>query len=155
MTLYLARHYDEAAEQFRKVQEMDVGFVRGHIGLGNVYVVNGNLLEGVRELQKALALSPGDAEALAMLGYAYGLVGRRKQAENLLHKLKELDASPHWVAEVYIGLGQKQDAFACLEKAVDTRRGGGMFRLRDDPHFDSLRSDPRFIDLLRRLGLAP
>jgi len=155
LTLYLARHYDEAAEQFRKALEREADFVSAHIGLGDVYVEKGNLPEAIREYQRALAVPGGSRQAMAKLGYAYAVVGRRKEAESLLHNLKELDVPLHWVAEVYIGLGQKQEALACLEKAVQTRRGGGMYMLRDDPHFDSLRSDPRFTDLLRRLGLPP
>lgn len=97
-----------------------------------------------------------DPGAFPWLGYAYGLAGRRRRA---LEVLKQLNAtartrplSAYGMAIVYIGLGNKQQAFAWLEKAYE-QHDWILTSVTDDPAFDSLRSDPRFQDLVHRIGL--
>lgn len=99
-----------------------------------------------------MALDSNHLRAIAHLGYAYALAGRRNDAENLLARMK--GERPYLVATVYAGLGQKQDAFEWLEKAYEVH-WRDLLELKYDPRFASLRSDPRFVDLVRRIGLPP
>lgn len=159
LLLYMAGQYDGAAEQCRKMQELDANLDLGHLYCGDIDVQKGDLADGIRELQEAVTLSEGRTpRAVAHLAYAYALAGRRNDAQNLLAKLLEMSKQryvhPVLVARVYAGLGEKQDAFEWLEKAYQVH-GRDLLELRYDPRFASLRSDPRFVDLLRRIGLPP
>src|SRR5207245_5260792 len=90
LLLYLAGRYDGAAEQCRKLQEIDPNNDLGHLYCGDVDVEKGNLAQGIREIQDAVTLSGGEhARALAALGYAYALAGRRNDAPNMLAHAKE------------------------------------------------------------------
>ena len=116
--------------------------------------------EAVGEFEKALATSPGDAMALAGLGYAYAVAGERRDAQHVLDRMSELSKEeyvPAWSRAItYIGLGEKDNALAWLEKAHDERSTAtGLCALKVSPLFDSLRSDPRFADLLRHMNLQP
>jgi len=157
---YLARaDVNSSIEQARKVIDLDPRYSRGHSQLGLAYLKQGNYSEAIVELQKAVDLpSERDRLASAGLGYAYGVTGRRAEA---LAILKELEAKygRHEVlgqdlAAVYAGLGDKDQAFAWLEKDFQAR-SGLLVRTRWQLPFESLRSDPRFTDLLRRMGLQP
>jgi TolB-like protein/Tfp pilus assembly protein PilF len=189
LSLYLAGHYDGAAEQCRKMQELNPDIDLGRLYCGVVDVENGKLAEGVRELQEAVTLSEGrerqvladpayanrkavedllkanpqvadlaysNRRAVAYLAYAYARAGRGNDAQNLLTALLEIskhtNVHPALIARVYAGLGQKEDAFEWLEKAYRVR-GRDLLLLQHDPCFASLRSDPRFLDLVRRIGL--
>jgi tetratricopeptide (TPR) repeat protein len=159
LLLYLTGQYDGALEQCRKIEELYPTSDLGHMYCGDVEVQKGNLAEAIRELQEAVTLSEGrNARTVAHLAYAYALAGRRNDAENLLAKLLEMSKQRYvqyvLVARVYAGLGQKQDAFEWLEKAYQVH-GRDLLELKYDPRFGSLRSDPRFNDLLRRIGLPP
>jgi len=111
--------------------------------------------EAIAEIQKAIALSPGNARAIATLGYAFGVSGKRVEAQRVLGELKEGSkqsyVSPYYFALVYTGLGEKDHAFEWLEKAYEKGEIPGTIKV--EPVFDSLHSDPRFADLLRRIGL--
>jgi TolB-like protein/DNA-binding winged helix-turn-helix (wHTH) protein/Flp pilus assembly protein TadD len=166
--LSLAGRYDQAAAEFRKILELDPSRDLPHIYLGAIDVQTGDLAGAIRELETAVNLGEGEnPRAVAYLGYAYALAGRRTDAQNQLDKLKEgsklskgyvspvlLDGYVHptLVATVYAGLGRNDEAFAWLEKAYQVHSRDLLY-LRDDPHFTSLHSDPRFADLLRRVGL--
>ena len=110
----------------------------------------------IAEYQKALAIEKQAPEALMDLGRANGLSGRRSEAERILRELKSQTrtayVSPFHIAMVHIGLGDKEQAFAALEQAYEARTWY-MTWLKVAPEFDSLRSDPRFADLVRRVGL--
>lgn len=152
---YLARQYDQAREYFRKAVDMDPGFVLAHRSLGMVDVQKRDFSEGFAELQKAKQLEE-TPDVLSELGYAYALSGRREQAEKALEDLQGASGrrfvSPDRYAEIYAGLGDKDKAFQWLEKAY--REGGLLTGLKVDPVWDNLRTDPRFADLLKRVGLA-
>lgn len=161
MLLYMVGQYDEASEQCRKMQELDPNLDLGHIYCGDIDVAEGNLAQGIREIQEAVTLSEGKTptpRVIAHLGYAYALAGRRNDAQNLIAQLKEMSkhvyVHPVLMAEVYAGLGQKQETFEWLEKAYQVH-GRDLLELKYNPHFTSLRSDPRFTDLVRRIGLPP
>jgi TolB-like protein/DNA-binding winged helix-turn-helix (wHTH) protein/Flp pilus assembly protein TadD len=159
LVLYMVGQYYEAAEQCRKMQELDLGQGLGQVYCGDVDVQQGKLAAGIQELEKAVTLSEGNnPRAIAHLGYAYALAGRRNDAESMLRKLNELSnkhhVHPDLVAGVYVGLGQKEEAFEWLEKAYQVH-ARDLLELKYDPHFTNLRSDPRFTDLVRRIGLPP
>jgi TolB-like protein/DNA-binding winged helix-turn-helix (wHTH) protein/tetratricopeptide (TPR) repeat protein len=157
LLLYMVGQYDEASEQCRKMQELEPNLDLGHIYCGDVYVQKGKLVEGIQELEKAVALSEGSTpRGLAHLGYAYAVAGRKNDAESMLTKLNELSNKQHvhpdLVAGVYAGLGQKEQAFEWLEKAYQVH-ARDLLELKYDPHFTNLRSDRRFTELVRRIGL--
>jgi serine/threonine-protein kinase len=156
--LHNARRDDEAIEQLRKTLEMDPNFAPGHWFLGRAYEQKGMYPEAIAELQKALELSKGSPAILGALGHAYALAGDREKARQVLADLhdqsKRRYVAPFNTALIYTGLGDKERAFEWLKKALDDRSRVVVF-LKVDPNFDTLRPDPRFASLLRRMNLEP
>lgn len=155
----MARRYDEAIEQEWKTLELELDdqFVPAHWVLGMALVEKGNLREAIAEFQKATTL---DAHPIypAALGHAYGVAGRRTNAQDVLVKLttlsKQRDIAWNELALVYTGLGEKDKAFATLEIAC--KKHDSQFNwLKVDPRLDILRSNCRFQDLLHRMNLPP
>jgi TolB-like protein/Tfp pilus assembly protein PilF len=153
---YFAHRYDEAIDLFRKILEMDANYWFARMFLGMSYEAQGDLPRAITECQRA-----GETETTipwppAELAHAYAASGRKREAEEILKQLKDrsrLSYVPAYnFAEIYIGLGDKEQALALLERAYADRSMLLTF-LKVDPKFDSLRSDPRFKDLLRRVGL--
>ena len=157
INLGLARRDDEAIPWFRRVLDMDPTFLRAHFGLGLSLVHQKRYDEAITELQKAVELSGGGAAQLGALGYAYAVANRRAEALEIVAKLmersKEHYVPPAMVATVFSGLGDKDQAMIWLEKAIE-EHDPWLTGLKVDPMFDSLRSDPRFVDLLHRVGLS-
>jgi tetratricopeptide (TPR) repeat protein len=153
--LYQQRRYDQAIEQYRRALEMDPNSGIAHWALGNVYVQKGMYEEAIAEYKTSIPLSGDSPDELASLGYVYGLSGKRREAQAVIDELKERSErcyiSPTIIAFVYAGLGEKDEAFTWLEKAYDGR-DFILVLLRVDPTFDPLRSDPRFENLMRRVG---
>lgn len=147
---YFSRQYDRAIEQYQKTIEMDPNYAPAHMRLGGMYADQGTYEEAFAELKK------GNARE-AQLGYAYAVAGKRDEAQKILNDLKELSkqryVSPFEFALVYLGLGEKDQAFEWLNKTFEENPYRISF-LKVNPRFDSLRSDPRFTDLLRRMKLA-
>ncbi len=154
--LYLARRYDEAIEQIRQSLELDPRFPRARMRLGDAYVQKRMFPEAIAELREALALSGGSPNVMGALGRAYALSGQRDEAMKVLDDLRVLSerryVSPFAIALVYTGLGEKDQAFAWLRKSAE-ERSGLLFLSAVLPELDSLRSDPRFAELLRQIGL--
>jgi serine/threonine protein kinase/Tfp pilus assembly protein PilF len=153
---YYAHEYDRAIEQLRKTLEIDPNFAHAHRLLGESYREKAMVREAIAEMQKAVTLSGGNrAYYLGQLGNAYAVSGRRGEALRILDELMELSqqmyVSPTIFAIVYIGLGQKDKAFTWLERAYEERSAFPTEFLAE-PMFDSLRSDRRFQDLLRRMN---
>lgn len=151
-----ARRYEESAEQLSKTLEMDHSFILGHHRLGLVYEQQGKYDKAIEEFRQVVNLSGGKPLGIAALARAYALAGNRAEAEKGLAELRELSkkrfVSEASIAMVYIALGEKDLAFAWLDKA-DKARDALLARLGVDPRFDSLRSDPRFKDMLKRMNL--
>jgi serine/threonine-protein kinase len=150
---------DLAIEQLRKTLEMDANFAHAHWQLGTAYLGKGLFAEAVSEFQTAATLSPGITWYKAGLGHAYARTGRIGEARKLLSELKELSKRSYvsWFdfAAIYAGLGEKDQAFACVEKAYEQRdpvllRWGNVSSL-----LKPLRGDPRFAALVRKMGLEP
>jgi len=156
---WLAGDFNSSIAQGKKLIDLDPTFPRTHDNLGCAYLSRGRNAEAIQEFQKALDLSSGlDRRPLRDLGYAYGISGKRAQALAILKQVQEKyerqEANAQDVAAVYAGLGQKDEAFAWLEKAFEGH-SGSLLRIRWEPPFDPLRSDPRYADLMRRMGLQP
>jgi TolB-like protein/Tfp pilus assembly protein PilF len=153
---YYSRRYDEAIEQYRKTVEIDSDFGYAYAWLGRAYLQKGLYAEAIAKLEKARGLSGGEPLIAAWLGYALALAGEKDKARDMLDELKERSKreyiSPYYLAIIYAGLADKDQAFEYLEKAY-AERSNWVLRLKAEPKFDSLRSDQKFADLLRRVGL--
>lgn len=153
--LSTARQHDRAIEQLQKTLELDKNFALAQSFLGVAYLEKGMYEEAIRELKKGVALSVRNGEPLCYLGYAYAASGRRGEALKLLDEVQGLSGgkvSPYNVAIIYAGLGERDRAFEQLEKAYNGREEW-LINLDVEKALDGLRSDPRFQDLLRRMGL--
>ncbi|MBA2647637.1 MAG: protein kinase [Pyrinomonadaceae bacterium] len=155
MSFYFARQYDQAVEQYRKAVGIEPKSHWSRLLLGLAYEQQGKLPEAIAELNQARRLNDSP-QVLASLGHAYAVSGRRDEARAVIEELKETlkrkYVSPYDIATIYVGLGEKDEALRWLEKAYDDRSGWLGMWLKVDPKFDSLRSDPRFADLMRRVG---
>jgi TolB-like protein/DNA-binding winged helix-turn-helix (wHTH) protein/Flp pilus assembly protein TadD len=153
--LYRARRYDDALVACWKAVELDPYFPWSHWIAALVYEQKHKFPEAVVELEKAMKLTGGDTFNRGLLGQAYTLAGERPKALAILGELKALSeqryVSPLDIAIVYTGLGDRDSAFQWLEKAYQER----AMRIQElpQPHFDGLRPDPRFQDLMRRIRL--
>jgi serine/threonine protein kinase/Tfp pilus assembly protein PilF len=152
--LYYASQYDEAAEYFRQMLEQDPKCPQCLHMLGLVQLQQGLYPQAVETLEKLHAIKP--LHAAAALGYAYAKADRRDDAMRMIHELEQSSdpISPHEKALVYIGLGDRDQAFSMLEKAYEDKFAGLIY-LTTDPIYDDLRPDPRFAELARRLKLMP
>jgi Flp pilus assembly protein TadD len=152
--LVIDRAYDEAIVQSRKTIEMDPNFPLAHNHLGQALLGKQKYAEGVAELQTAVRLSGGSSICTANLARAYILSGKKSEALKLLNGLKARSEPGHSnaaeIAMIYGSLGDVDEAMKWLEKGYDERFNPGVL-LR--PGFDSLRSDPRFQELMHRIGL--
>jgi len=153
MAYYFARQYDRAIEEDKKAAELDPNNSFARIGLTRSYIQ-------IRKYEEAIATAskpePDDSYLLASLGEAYARSGKTAEAQKVIDKLNELTKQryvpPYAVAWIYVGLGQKQQALDWLEKSYANREDT-MIWLNSDPSLDDLRSEPRFQDLVRRVGL--
>jgi tetratricopeptide (TPR) repeat protein len=152
--LLVARRVDEAINQSRKTMALDPFFAPAHYVLGQALVQKHSYKGGLLELQKAIELSPGSTAFSANLAYAYALSGMRDEASKILNELKNRSpqafSNAPEIAMVYVGLGENDQAMAWLEKAYAERFSPWVLMR---PCFNPLRSDPRFQDLLHRIGL--
>lgn len=152
---YFARQYDRAIATAKEGFELDPDYMPAHWCAGMAYNGARNFPEAIRELQRTVALA-GNTESEAWLGYVYASAGERANALQILHRLKELSkrqyVSPYQIAVIYTALGDKDRAFEWWDNAQ--RAGFDPVYLTAWPINDNIRSDPRFADLLRRIGLT-
>lgn len=153
--------YDQEMEQCRKTLEMDPDFAVAHACLSDGYMQKGMYDEAIVEMRKAIDLSGSSVVWVSRLGSTYALAGRRDKAIKILNKLKARSKREFVPAQlfayIYAALGEKDQAFAWLEKAYE-ERSDIVVDLKTgplQPVFDPLRSDPRFQDLMRRVGPPP
>jgi serine/threonine protein kinase len=154
--LLLAGRETEAVEQIQKTLEMDPNFAPAHNQLGWAYLTQGRHEEAIAEFQKGVALSGSDPDESVDLGYAYAVAGKKDEAKRILATLKK-KREHGFVSAASLGiisgaLGDKDEAFAWLEKAYEVR-DPQLTYLKVGPKFTPLRSDTRYQDLLRRMGL--
>jgi len=154
ITLYWMQRYDEAIDQLNKTLELDPSFPMTHGHLGCIYQLRGNYEAAIQEYQTEI--SAGDSSWLSNLGNAYALSGNRTGAQDMLNALLRSSGQGSIrsieIAFVYYGLGDRGIAFEWLNRAY---QGGdiGFINLKTDPTWNGLRSDPRFKELLRNVGL--
>jgi TolB-like protein/DNA-binding winged helix-turn-helix (wHTH) protein/tetratricopeptide (TPR) repeat protein len=148
--------YDLMIESNRRKLELDANFAGAYLGLGRAYALKGMYQDAIAAFQKGLDLSGGAPNYLSFLGYTYGVWGKRNEARKILLQLNQLSkrkyVSPYEIGLVYIGLGEKDMAFDWLQKAV-ADRSIPLVPLKDGEEMASLRSDPRYAELLSRIGL--
>jgi TolB-like protein/Tfp pilus assembly protein PilF len=153
--LYLARDYDRSIAQLRDTLEMDPAYEWAHLTLGQAYEQKGQYDLALEELHRALDISHSSPLMVSALAHAYALSGNYSEALMLLAQLDALSkkqyVSPFYVAIVYLGLGKNDAAMNWLQKAYADRSNGLVF-LKVEPELDPLRSDRRFISLLRKLN---
>ena len=154
--LYSARRYDELIEKLQLAikLEPDVGVAHGV--LAATYDSKGMHDQAINEYQEWISIDGETTSILCYLGHALAMSGKRGEARAILNKLKTTKeyVSPVELAALYIGLGDKEGAMSLLEKGYDAH-DPHLENLKVDPLYDSLRPDPRFQDLMRRVGLAP
>jgi TolB-like protein/Tfp pilus assembly protein PilF len=154
--LLYAGQDDLGIEQLRKTLEMDPNFAPAHYHLGFAHLRKGAFADAIAEFQRATTLSPNITFYKAGLGYAYARADKSAEARKLLSELEDLSRRRYvsWcdIAIIYAGLGEKDQAFTFLEKAYEQRDRGFVY-MKVAPYLETLRSDPRFQDLLRRVGL--
>jgi len=148
--------YDRAIAVNQRTLELDPNFGPAHQVLASIYEQQGNFLLAIAEWQKALELSHGNRSVLAALGHAYGIAGNQAEARKILGQLQPLSKQhyvPAWdMAVLFAGLGDADHAFQCLQESYRERDSQMPF-LNQDRRFASLRADPRFQNLLRKVGL--
>jgi TolB-like protein/DNA-binding winged helix-turn-helix (wHTH) protein/Flp pilus assembly protein TadD len=155
--LFQSRHYDEAIRELRSSLAVRPNGAGRLWVLGFTLVINGQANEAIPLLERAAALADRSSGFIDVLGAAYARAGRRSDALRILAELKRRKRHGYVAAAsfviVYLGLGENEQAFAWLEEAYKERSNMLQF-VKVHPLFDPLRGDPRFIDLLHRVGLG-
>jgi len=156
LILYFKRQYDEAIERCLKTLEMDPYYLLSHLYLGAGYMGKGMWKEAISAFKKTVALSEESPYFVGHLGSVYAMSGQRVKARKTLERLSELSkkryVSFYYKALIYLGLGERDQLFECLERAYEDREPLLVF-VKSVPYFDSVRSDPRFKALLKKMGL--
>lgn len=155
--LYFAKKFDAAIKQFHRVLELDPNsfYVLAH--LGQCYLMKSMYPEAITHFKKAAALTGRkDAASLCGLGYTYAISGKKEEALKILEEMKNLSSQryirPTYMAGIYIGLGDNDRAFKWLEKAY-INRCDWLILLQIEHMFEPIRKDPRFAELVKKVGL--
>jgi tetratricopeptide (TPR) repeat protein len=152
--LLIAHHDDESMQQSRKALDMDPNFALAHYQLGQAFVQKRMYKEAIAELQEAIELSGDNSTFASNLAYAYAVSDTKDEAVRILTDLKNRNhafSNSAEIALIYAGLNENDEAMIWLEKAYQERFNPSILKR---PAFDRLRSDPRFRDLLGRIGLS-
>jgi tetratricopeptide (TPR) repeat protein len=151
-----ARQYDLGLEQTRKANDLEPNFRVGQFRLIEALIAKGMYDEAIALNQKLLQTDPESQHLYYRLGYAYAKAGHKREAEEVIGKLKDLSKREHVmnsrIARIYAALGEREMVFVLLERAYEAR-DTELPRLKVDAAYDLLRDDPRFQDLMRRIGL--
>jgi tetratricopeptide (TPR) repeat protein len=154
MISYFLRRYDEVVQKAHKMLEMDASFREAHLMLGETLEALHDWNAAEREFHTVELASAGDSEGVARLAHLYALTGRKAGAEKILRTLLDPPpdqyVDPYQIAFIYTAAGDKQNAFAWLEKSVRQHTATIM---KVDPYFDSLRDEPQFKVLLNEAHL--
>jgi len=158
LVFYLARQNDRAMEEHKRTLDLDQNFAHAHFCLGLTYLQDSRFDDAIEELQKTISLLGENPRAMAGLAYAYAISGQTNQAQELFDELEARSqqqyVAPYLMALICIGFGDHDQAFAWFEKGCQ-ERDLGLVWINVEPPTDSLRSDPRFELLLRRVGFLP
>ncbi|MEW6213193.1 MAG: winged helix-turn-helix domain-containing protein [Acidobacteriota bacterium] len=155
--LFYAGQYDDAIAHLQKAIDMEPNFWVAHLVLGKVYERKKMYAEALAEFQRAGEMSGGSPEPKSYLAYTYAVSGRRAQTRQMIDELKEMSirqyVPPKHIALVYAGLGEKDEMFEWLEKAYEDRDISLTF-IKVEPRWDPYRADPRFENLMKRVGFS-
>jgi adenylate cyclase len=156
MILYWMRQYDHAIEELNKTLQMDRAFGPAYAFLGLAYEQKGMYEQAIKVLQEGLEIFQYEPFFMAQLGRVFVLTGQRGAAQDILDRLLELSKrryiSPSYLAILCVALGNKDQAFEWIERAYEERDDRLVF-IKVEPLSDDIRSDTRFADLVRRIGL--
>jgi serine/threonine protein kinase/Tfp pilus assembly protein PilF len=157
-TFYFVRQYDRAVKECQQALDLDVNSDGAHACLGQSYRAKGMREQAISESERAVVLSGRVPPRVVGLARTYAEFGKRAEAKKLLEELRERAkhgyVSPYYFAMIYTSLGERQQALAALEQGF-AERDRYLTWLNVDDAFDSLRKEPRFQDLLRRIGFPP
>jgi serine/threonine protein kinase/tetratricopeptide (TPR) repeat protein len=149
---FFMHRYDEAIDNARKTIEMNPSFYFAHYVLGDQYIQKRDYSAAIAEFQATLQLDDSPV-VLAGLGRAYAAAGETTKADSILRELSTRHYPPAYdIALIYTSMGKKDQAFEWLQRAYEDRNDG-LIWLKGDPRVDQLRSDPRFMALMKKLGL--
>jgi TolB-like protein/DNA-binding winged helix-turn-helix (wHTH) protein/Tfp pilus assembly protein PilF len=158
--LYFAHQYDQAIEQANRVLEMDPNFALARVHLAWSYLAKQQYEPALEQIKEGMRTPGAKFYLEANLGATYAMMGQKTAARDILQQLKAKSEKLHTeelltgISQVLAALGEKDQAFAWLEKDVQNR-DGGLTLIKVEPYLDSLHGDPRFADLVRRIGLPP
>ncbi len=151
-----ARQFDNALDQAKKTYDLDPNFLLARWNLSQAYIFNGMYAEAIALNKQTLQTNPTSQFAIRDAGYAFAKSGRHQEANESIKRLKEIAKTEYVmscrIASIYGALGEKDKAFAELERAFENR-DWDLHRLKVDPFMDPLRDDPRFNEMLKRLNL--
>lgn len=157
VVLYYTRQYDLAIEHFRKTLEMDENFAMTHFFLGQVYAQKGEFNAALDEVHRALRLFGDSPNLFAGVGYAAAVSGKKDVAEKVINALKTTAqseyVSPYYLAAIYAGMGDAENAFAWLDQAY-RERAYQLLYVYVDPMMDPIRPDPRYANLLKKMNFT-
>jgi tetratricopeptide (TPR) repeat protein len=154
-TLFCGRRYDQALDILKQMRELDPNHPLTQSYFAFTHVTMGRYPEAIADYKDLIKLdNNNNTYARILLGYAYAKAGHHEEAQTILNELERTKqhVSPTDLAVLYAGLGKNDEAFQSLERAYSTHDLQLQY-LGVEPSFDSLRSDPRFKDLMRRVGL--
>jgi tetratricopeptide (TPR) repeat protein len=153
--LYLSRRYDEAIEAYRRSLELDPKSVLARLWFGRPFLQKGQFDEAIHEIRQAVELSKESTISLAVLAHAYAAAGQKAEALEILQKLRERSnhqyVPSYWIGLVHVGLGDNDRALDWLEKAYD-EHSAWLAWANVEPRFDPLRDEPRFKQLVAKIG---
>jgi tetratricopeptide (TPR) repeat protein len=151
---YYARDHDAAVEQYLRTLDIDPDFWVAHLFLGQAYAQQARYEDAIAELQR----SPTSLGPHPLTAYVYARMGKSTEAQRMLDQLQaDFDlnyVSPYYVAVIYAGLDNRDQAFAWLKRAIDDR-SFGVGLLKVEPMLDNLRSDPRFKKIIADMNFPP
>jgi len=154
---YLEGHFDEAIAQIKKGLDIDPNFLLGQLILASAYAIKGIYREAIAQADKVLSDWPTleDVQTFSFVGWVYAVSGQQEKARNVLSRMLDLRArhyvDPSLIGAVYAGLGEKDKAFEWLTKAYE-EHSGQIVWIKVDPFYKNLRSDPRYKELLKKIG---
>lgn len=155
---YQARQFDRTIEQNQRALELDPTYAIALVNIGRAYQQKGMHPQAQAAFQKILAAAPDDPAVLALLAHEYAVSGRRTEAQQIAAQLKNISTRRYvpalYFALISTGLGDKDDAFRWMESAVEEKTEYLVY-LASEPLADPLRSDPRFVNLTRKVGIPP
>ncbi len=157
-TLYYARDYDHAIEHANQAFQLDPDYYRTHFWLARVYAQKKMYAEAIAESEKVLAAMPDSSVGLTEYAYSLAVGGRQLEARKILQRLEEKSkhefVPAYNFAVIHLALGESDKALSELQKSYE-ERDWALLVLAVEPRLDPLRSDPRFLDLVRKTGLQP